>query len=201
MSKAFTKESESKGEDEELALPSLPAGSKNYITHEGYQRLQTELLYLMDEERPKVTEAVHWAAKNGDRSENGDYIYGKQRLRQIDRRIRFLTKRLEIAELVDPSVHAGSDQIFFGAQVEYEEEDVSTQQRQVRCIRIVGIDEVDAPSASLAEHEPKPVSWIAPIARTLLKAREGDSLSLMTPTGAKHIEVLAVRYPAARRTG
>ncbi len=188
MSKAFTKEQDA-GDEEELALPALPAGTKNYITPQGYQRLQAELLHLIDVERPQVTEVVHWAAKNGDRSENGDYIYGKQRLRQIDRRIRFLTKRLEIAEVVDCSIHQGSEQIFFGAQVEYEEEDISTGTMRTRCIRIVGIDEADTQQGQ--------VSWISPIARVLLKAREGDTLRLASPTGEKRIEVCAVTYPAS----
>ncbi|MCE1250664.1 MAG: transcription elongation factor GreB, partial [Comamonadaceae bacterium] len=122
MSKAFTKESDG-DEDEGLSLPSIPAGSKNYITPAGYARLRAELLALIDVERPKLVEIVHWAASNGDRSENGDYLYGKKRLREIDRRIRFLIKRLEIAEVVDPSVHAGSDQVFFGATVTYAEPD------------------------------------------------------------------------------
>jgi transcription elongation factor GreB len=186
VSKAFTKES-THDEDEELALPALPAGAKNYITAEGYKRLQTELLQLIDVERPQVTEVVHWAAKNGDRSENGDYIYGKQRLRQIDRRIRFLTKRLEIAEVVDSHHHQGSEQIFFGAQVEYEEEDLSTGTIRTRCIRIVGIDEADTQQGQ--------VSWVSPIARVLLKARVGDSLRLPSPAGEKLIEVCAVIYP------
>jgi len=194
VSKAFTKESEQGGageldEDEGAALPSLPAGAKNYITPEGYARLKAELLHLMDVERPQVTDAVHWAAKNGDRSENGDYIYGKQRLRQIDRRIRFLGKRLEIAEVVDCSIHAGSEQIFFGAQVEYDEEDISAGTIRPRCVRIVGVDEADTQQGQ--------VSWVSPIARVLLKAREGDSLRLPTPTGEKRIEVCTVTYPCA----
>ena len=185
MSKAFTKETDFEGEDDEgLALPALPAGAKNYITPEGYARLQAELLQLIDVERPQVTEVVHWAAKNGDRSENGDYIYGKQRLRQIDRRIRFLSKRLEIAEVVDCRVHYGSEQIFFGAQVQYEEEDISAGTIRPRCVRIVGIDEADTQQGQ--------VSWVSPIARVLLKARVGDSLRLPTPTGEKHIEVCTV---------
>ena len=118
MSKAFTKETES-DEDDDLELSPLPIGGKNYITPQGYARLRSELLDLMDNERPKVVEIVHWAASNGDRSENGDYLYGKKRLREIDRRIRFLTKRLEIAEIVNPSIHAGSEQVFFGAMVTY----------------------------------------------------------------------------------
>ncbi len=187
MSKAFTKENEAETADDDLAageLPPLPAGGKNYMTPEGYSRLRTELLELMDAERPKVVEAVHWAAKNGDRSENGDYLYGKKRLREIDRRIRFLTKRLEIAQVTDPSVHFGSDQIFFGATVRYADEN-----GEERVVTIIGIDEADSAQAQ--------VSWISPIARALLKAREGDSVKLATPGGVHDIEVLAVSYPPA----
>ena len=183
MNKAFTKETDH-DEDDGPALPPIPAGGKNYITPQGYARLRTELLQLMDEERPRVVEVVHWAASNGDRSENGDYLYGKKRLREIDRRIRFLTKRLEIAEVVDPSLHAGSDQVFFGATVTY-----ANQRGEQRTITIKGIDEAD----SLAGE----VSWIAPIARALLKAREGDEVSLATPGGRETIEVLQVSDPAA----
>ena len=185
MSKAFTKESD-QDEGEDFVLPDLPSGGKNYITPEGFARLQTELLDLIDKERPKVTEVVHWAAKNGDRSENGDYIYGKQRLRQIDKRIHFLTKRLEIAEIVDPSVHHGSEQIFFGATVVYEEIS-ATGPSQERKVCIIGIDEADTQNGQ--------VSWIAPIARVLLKNRVGDVLRLPTPTGEVQIEVLQVDYP------
>jgi transcription elongation factor GreB len=184
VSKAFTKESDSDDEGEAGdALPALPAGGKNYMTPAGYARLRAELLDLMDNERPKVVEAVHWAAKNGDRSENGDYLYGKKRLREIDRRIRFLTKRLEVAEVTDPSVHHGSDQVFFGATVRYADE--SGEEREVT---ILGIDE-----ANSAESE---VSWISPIARALLKSREGDEVKLATPGGVREIEVLKVSYPA-----
>jgi transcription elongation factor GreB len=183
MSKAFTKETDTEDDGAELGLPALPAGSKNYITPQGYARLRNELLDLIDNERPKVVEAVHWAARNGDRSENGDYIYGKKRLREIDRRIRFLTKRLEIAEVSDPSVHQGSDQIFFGATVTYA--DVTGQEKTVT---ILGIDEADSAQGQ--------VSWVSPIARALLKAREGDMVRLITPTGAQDIEVLSVAYPA-----
>lgn len=182
MSKAFTKETDNADDDEPQLAP-LPAGGKNYITPQGYARLRAELLDLIDNERPKVVEIVHWAASNGDRSENGDYIYGKKRLREIDRRIRFLTKRLEIAEVTDPSAHHGSDQIFFGATVTY----VDASGRE-RTITIMGIDEADNLQAQ--------VSWVSPIARTLLKAREGDVLKLVTPAGAEEIEVLSVRYPA-----
>ena len=184
MSKAFTKESDSSDEDE-LAEPelALPTGSKNYITPQGYVRLRDELLELMDVDRPKVVEAVHWAAKNGDRSENGDYLYGKKRLREIDRRIRFLTRRLEIAEITDPSVHHGGNQVFFGATVRYVDDS-----GEERSVTIMGIDEADSAKAE--------VSWISPVARALLKAREGDVVRLMTPGGAHEIEVLSISYPA-----
>jgi transcription elongation factor GreB len=181
MSKAFTKETDD-ADDDDLQLPAIPTGGKNYITPQGYARLRAEFVDLMDNERPKVVEAVHWAASNGDRSENGDYIYGKKRLREIDRRIRFLTKRLEIAEIADPAVHHGNDQIFFGATVTYvDESDVE------RTVRIIGIDEADSSKGE--------VSWISPIARTLLKARMGDELKLVMPDRVGTIEVLAVHYP------
>ena len=181
MSKAFTKESES-DDDDELQLPALPTGGKNYITPRGYAALRSELFDLIDNERPKVVEVVHWAASNGDRSENGDYLYGKKRLREIDRRIRFLTKRLEIAVITDPSVHFGNEQVFFGATVTYMD-DAGVE----RTVTIKGIDE-----ANSAQSE---VSWISPIARTLLKAREGDELKLVMPDRVGNIEVLRVTYP------
>lgn len=183
MSKAFTKESDTGIEDDELQLPALPVGGKNYITPQGYAVLRDELLDLIDNERPKIVEVVHWAASNGDRSENGDYLYGKKRLREIDRRIRFLTKRLEIAEVTDPTVHHGNDQVFFGATVTYvDDQDVE------RTVTIKGIDEANS---ALGE-----VSWISPIARTLLKARVGDELKLVMPDRVGDIEVLRVVYPA-----
>ncbi len=185
MSKAFTRESDT---DEEEAAAPLPAGGRNYITPQGYARLRSELLHLIDEERPKVVEVVHWAASNGDRSENGDYLYGKKRLREIDRRIRFLTKRLEIAEVTDPSLHHGRNQVFFGATVTYAEES-----GQERTITILGIDEADS-----GRNE---VSWISPIARALLKAQVGDVVKLVTPAGPQEIEVLEVRYPAPQTAG
>ncbi|HQR99798.1 MULTISPECIES: transcription elongation factor GreB [unclassified Polaromonas] len=187
MSKAFTKETDA-DDDDELSLPPLPAGGKNYITPEGYARLKAELLELIDNERPKVVEVVHWAASNGDRSENGDYHYGKKRLREIDRRIRFLTKRLEIAEISDPAVHHGSDQVFFGATVTYIDSSGSGQ-----TVTILGIDEADS-----ARNQ---VSWISPIARALLKARIGDEVKLATPGGLKDIEVMQVSYPAPDAAG
>ena len=182
MSKAFTRESET--EDDEVGLPPLPAGGKNYITPKGYAALRAELFDLIDNERPKVVDIVHWAASNGDRSENGDYIYGKKRLREIDRRIRFLTKRLEIAEVTDPSVHLGKDQVFFGATVTYVEE-----ASDERTITILGIDEADSLKGE--------VTWISPIARALIKAREGDVVKLVTPLGVQEVEVLRVLYPQA----
>jgi transcription elongation factor GreB len=183
MNKAFTKEPEGDEDDDGPSLPALPAGGKNYITPQGHDRLRAELLQLIDEERPKIVEIVHWAASNGDRSENGDYIYGKKRLREIDRRIRFLIKRLDIAVVADPSAHHGSDQIFFGATVTYANDD-----GEERTVTIKGIDEVDSLQGE--------VSWVSPIARTLLKAREGDTLQLVTPVGVETIEVISVSYPA-----
>jgi len=182
MSKAFTLEADA--EEDEVGLPPLPAGGKNYITPKGYAALRAELFDLIDNERPKVVDIVHWAASNGDRSENGDYIYGKKRLREIDRRIRFLTKRLEIAEVTDPSVHFGKDQVFFGATVTYVEEAGAE-----RTVTILGIDEADSLKGE--------VTWISPIARALLKAREGDVVKLVTPVGVQEIEVLSVHYPKA----
>lgn len=184
MSKAFTRETDSDDDEDGGGLPPLPAGGKNYITPQGYARLRGELLQLIDDERPKVVEVVHWAASNGDRSENGDYLYGKKRLREIDRRIRFLTKRLEIAEVTDPSLHHGHDQVFFGATVTYAEEDTGTE----RTVTILGIDEADSAHGQ--------VSWISPIARALLKAREGDVVKLVTPAGVREVEILKVEYPA-----
>ena len=181
MSKAFTKETDA--DDDDISLPALPAGTRNYMTPAGYARLKAELLDLIDNERPKVVEVVHWAASNGDRSENGDYLYGKRRLREIDRRIRFLTKRLEAADVADPSVHHGSDQVFFGATVTYAEADGLE-----RTVTILGIDEADALQGQ--------ISWISPVARTLLKSKVGDELKLVTPQGVVDIEVLAVEYPA-----
>jgi transcription elongation factor GreB len=184
MNKAFVKEAEGDEDDEDGApgLPPLPPGSRNYITPAGYWRLREELMTLLDVDRPKVVETVSWAAKNGDRSENGDYLYGKKRLREIDRRIRFLTKRLDIAEVADPSAHHGKTQVFFGATVTY-----ANAQGDERTVTIKGIDEAD----SLAGE----VSWIAPIARALLKAHEGDEVALVTPAGVERIEVVEVRYP------
>ena len=182
MNKAFTKESDH-ADDDDLQLPAMPVGAKNYITPKGHAHIRAELLDLIDNERPKVVEIVHWAASNGDRSENGDYLYGKKRLREIDRRIRFLTKRLEIMEVIDPSVHHGSEQIFFGATVTYVDETAVE-----RTVTILGIDEAQSAQAQ--------VTWVSPVARTLLKHRLGDVLQLVTPAGVIEIEVLDVHYPA-----
>ena len=184
MSKAFTREEETDLDDELEEASPLPAGSRNYMTPGGFARLKAELSQLVDKERPETVAIVAWAAGNGDRSENGDYIYGKKRLREIDRRIRFLVKRLDIAQVVDPVAHArseNSDQIFFGATVT-----VRDPRGNLRTISIVGVDEIDTTKGH--------VSWVSPIARALLKAREGDTVMLHTPAGAEELSILEVRY-------
>ncbi len=185
MNKAFVKETEDDDDDVDASVASpLPAGAKNYITPGGYARLRAELFSLLDVERPEMVRTVSWAASNGDRSENGDYLYGKKRLREIDRRIRFLTKRLDVAEVVDASLHDGSDQVFFGATVDYATDDGARH-----TVTIVGVDE--------AEPLEGRISWIAPIARALVKSRVGDVVALRTPGGVDELEVLAVRYPVS----
>ncbi len=179
MSKAFTREQDDAGEKLDTA-PLQPAGVRNYMTPAGYLRLKTELKRLVEDERPQVVKTVSWAAANGDRSENGDYIYGKRRLREIDRRIRYLMKRLEIAEVVDPR-DQDQERVFFGATVTYA--DAKGAQNTVS---IVGMDEVDPPRGR--------ISWISPVARALLKACQGDSVTLRTPGGAEQFEVLEIRY-------
>jgi len=180
MSKAFTKETDVEEPEIEEA-DSLPAGFKNYITPDGLARLQKELKQLRGVERPKVVETVAWAAGNGDRSENGDYIYGKKRLREIDRRIRFLMKRLEIAEVVDQSLQKNRDQVFFGATVTF-----INQRDEERTVRIVGVDE--------ARLDAGEVSWVSPIARALMKAWEGDVVKVRTPNGLEEVEVVEISY-------
>ena len=182
MSKAFTKEIDEADDEEQLeSAPQLPLGSKNYITPAGFRRLQDELDQLWKVERPALVQTITWAASNGDRSENGDYIYGKKRLREIDRRIRFLAKRLENAEVVDPALRAECDQIFFGATVT-----VCGLDGMNRTFSIVGVDEAD-PAFGL-------VSWVSPLARALIKAREDDTVMLRLPTGVDELLVVEVAY-------
>ncbi|MGE5270287.1 MAG: transcription elongation factor GreB [Thiohalocapsa sp.] len=183
MSKAFVKESDDDAAELPDEAPAIPAGLKNYMTPGGHRQMQEELRRLVREERPKVVEVVAWAAGNGDRSENGDYIYGKQRLREIDRRIRFLTKRLEAAEIVDPARQTRRDQVFFGATVTYADAEGAE-----RTVTLVGIDEADLDQGR--------VSWVSPIARALMKAHEGDVVELRTPHGMERIEVIEIRYDA-----
>jgi transcription elongation factor GreB len=184
MSKAFTRESNGEEVEDDDGLDvslQLPQGTHNYITPGGHARLKAELDYLLRIDRPSVVEAVHWAALNGDRSENGDYIYGKRRLREIDRRIRFLTKRLDIAEIVDPARQSSADQVFFGATVTIWDEAGGEQTYQ-----IVGVDETDLGRSR--------ISWVSPLARALLKAREGDSVRFQSPLGWREIEIVRVEY-------
>lgn len=186
MSKAFTKEAQTDDDDEDVGSPSsgLPTGFKNYIRPSGLQHLKDELLNLLDKERPEVVKVVSWAASNGDRSENGDYLYGKKRLREIDRRIRFLTKRIDSAVVVDPVARASgdnTDQIFFGATVMYCEENGVG-----RTVTIVGVDEADSASGL--------ISWISPVATALIKAREGDEVIVRTPQGQLRLEINSVDY-------
>lgn len=182
MNKAFVKESDNEDDDDLPQAQALPAGTKNYITPEGYERLRGELTHLMNVERPSVVQIVSWAASNGDRSENGDYLYGKKRLREIDRRMRFLTKRLDIAEVVDPALQPNRDQVFFGATVQY-----SDKAGEDHKVTIVGVDEAEPLAGK--------ISWISPVARALIKAREGDTVVLRTPGGIEELDILEVSYP------
>jgi transcription elongation factor GreB len=189
MSKAFTKETDVDDDAPEEA-EALPAGVKNYMTPLGFAVLKDELRGLMNEERPKVVEVVSWAAGNGDRSENGDYIYGKKRLREIDRRIRYLSKRLESAVVVDPAEQKNTDQVFFGATVTYKRKNGEKLK-----VTVVGVDE-----SEIAEGK---ISWLSPVAKALMKAYVGDVIELRTPSGPDAIEVLAIKYPTDKklRTG
>ncbi|MBI1860112.1 MAG: transcription elongation factor GreB [Deltaproteobacteria bacterium] len=181
MSKAFTKENDSDDDDSlEATEPAIPAGAKNYITPQGAERLRTEMKQLLDVERPKIVETVSWAARNGDRSENGDYIYGKRRLREIDRRIRFLTKRLEIAEVVNP-LEVKSDRVKFGASVR-----IVDEKGTEKAYSIVGVDETNVKAGH--------ISWISPLGRALLNARVGDTVTFRAPQGEVELEILAVEY-------
>jgi transcription elongation factor GreB len=181
MSKAFTKESD--GEDDDLPEDTggLPISAKNYMTPQGFARLREELDALMRKERPEVVKVVTWAASNGDRSENGDYIYGKKRLREIDRRVRYLSKRLANAEVVDAAKRPKTEQVFFGATVTY-----ANSKGDERIIKIVGVDEVELDKGH--------VSWISPIAKALLRAEEGDVVKMRTPAGVEEIEIVKVSY-------
>ncbi|AHV94332.1 transcription elongation factor GreB [Bordetella holmesii] len=184
MNKAFVKESDRDDDDDlpQAQAQALPAGTRNYMTPEGYARLRDELAHLMTVERPSVVQIVSWAASNGDRSENGDYLYGKKRLREIDRRMRFLTKRLELAEVVDASLQPNRDQVFFGATVIY-----ADKTGEEHTVSIVGVDEAEPLGGK--------ISWISPVARALIKAREGDTVVLRTPGGIQELDILEVRYP------
>lgn len=181
MSKAFTKETE-QDDDEVPSGLALPAGTRNYMTRRGFLALKSELDTLLKVTRPEIVQVVSWAAGNGDRSENGDYIYGKKRLREIDRRIRFLIKRLENATVVDPAEQTNLDQVFFGATVTI----CDVEGGEEQTFQIVGVDEADASAGR--------VSWIAPIARAIIKAREGDSVRFASPAGPREIEIVEVRY-------
>lgn len=179
MSKAFTREEDAPEEELEIE-PQAPAGTRNYITPAGHARLKAELRSLVEAERPELLKTIAWAASNGDRSENADYLYGKKRLREIERRIRFLMKRLEIAEVIDPTDQS-QDRVFFGATVRYRD---GAGARHT--VSIVGTDEVDPARGR--------VSWVSPVARALLKARAGDVVTLNTPAGSEQLELEEIRY-------
>ncbi|MCX7173004.1 MAG: transcription elongation factor GreB [Proteobacteria bacterium] len=181
MNKAFVKESEEEDDDEPVGMPALPPGSKNYMTMDGHARLRTEFEHLVKVERPALVQVVSWAAGNGDRSENGDYIYGKKRLREIDKRLRYLTKRLENAVVVDPGRQENLDQVFFGARVSIIDAD-----GMEACYQIVGVDEADASAGR--------ISWISPLARALMKARLGDLVRFQSPVGLREIEIIEILY-------
>jgi transcription elongation factor GreB len=183
MNKALVKEQDDVEDDDLPEAQALPAGTKNYLTPGGYAALRDELAHLMNEERPAMVQIVSWAASNGDRSENGDYLYGKKRLREIDRRMRFLTKRLELAEVVDPAMQTNREQVFFGATVLY-----CNQEGQEQRVTIVGVDE--------AEPLQGRISWISPVARALTKAKLGDTVTLRTPGGIEELDILEISYPA-----
>jgi transcription elongation factor GreB len=183
MNKAFTKETDQDDDDQDAVAPPIPAGLKNYITPAGFKRLKDEALHLLDKERPELVKVIQWAASNGDRSENADYIYGKRRLREIDRRIRFLTKRLDAAVVVDPAEREDTDQVFFGATVTLMQQDGAE-----KIYSIVGIDEADVSRGR--------ISWISPLAKALIKAREGDTVTVKTPGGDESLEIVGIEYKA-----
>lgn len=181
MNKAFVKEPEGDEEEDDLpGAPALPAGAKNYMTPAGHRALREEFEKLVKLDRPHLVQVVAWAASNGDRSENGDYIYGKKKLREMDKRLRYLTKRLDNAEIVDPTRQANLEQIFFGATVTVFDAEVEVT------YQIVGIDEADPATGR--------ISWISPLARALMKAREGDIVKFQSPAGVREIEIMAILY-------
>lgn len=182
MSKAFTKENDAAPEEEPEEIDPIPAGVKNLMTPGGHAALEQEFRFLLRDERPKICEIVSWAAGNGDRSENGDYIYNKKRLREIDRRIRYLTKRLEDAEIVDPQKQQGLEQVFFGATVTYVRGDDTEL-----TVTLVGIDEADMSAGK--------INWLSPVARALMKSRVGDTVEIRTASGVETIEVVSIEYP------
>jgi transcription elongation factor GreB len=181
MSKAFTKDNDGGDDDDGEIEDVLPAHVKNLMTPSGYETLRKELDFLLREERPRIVEIVSWAAGNGDRSENGDYIYNKKRLREIDRRVRYLTKRVESAEVVNPKNQQGIEQVFFGATVTYVREDETEV-----TVTLVGVDEADFSKGK--------INWLSPVARALMKAKTGDSVEVRTGAGVETLEILSVSY-------
>lgn len=181
MSKAFTKESDGDDDDDREDPDPLPADIKNLMTPEGYETLRAELHFLLHDERPKITEIVSWAAGNGDRSENGDYLYNKKRLREIDRRVRYLTKRIESAEIVDPAKQQGLEQVFFGATVTYVRADDTEL-----TVKLVGVDEADMDHGK--------INWLSPVARALMKNRVGDTADVRTEGRVETIEIISIEY-------
>lgn len=181
MNKAFVKEPDGDEDDEDpVGVPALPAGTKNYMTPAGHRALREEFEKLVKVDRPHLVQVVSWAASNGDRSENGDYIYGKKKLREMDKRLRYLTKRLDNAEVVDPAHQVNLEQVFFGARVTVSDDDVEVT------YQIVGIDEADPATGR--------ISWISPLARAMMKAREGDVVKFQSPAGVREIEIVEICY-------
>ena len=181
MNKAFIKESDDDDDDEPQRADSFPSNVKNYVTPDGFAQLQNELRHLLSNERPKIVETVRWAAGNGDRSENGDYIYGKKRLREIDRRVRYLTKRLESAVVIDPKLQQNLTKVFFGATVTYRQQD-----QVEKTMKLVGVDEADLAIGK--------ISWLSPVAKALLKAQVGDVITISLPAGKETYEIMAIKY-------
>lgn len=188
MSKAFTKETDNDNDDDLDEPDPLPPSVKNYMTPEGLAALSEEYRFLLKEERPRIVEIVSWAAGNGDRSENGDYLYNKKRLREIDRRVRYLTKRIESAEIVDPKKQQGLQKVFFGATVTYAREDGTEL-----TVKLVGVDEADLDSGK--------INWMSPVARALMKAEVGDTVEVRTEAGSEALEIISINYPLSDPAG